>query len=124
MLVVGACRKSAVSIYGLGLPDLGPCINFFSNGRHHTTVLHAVEKIERLRNTDEAIDSLLDVLTATLASQGTPSLVSATSSAHSGLIDAVALRVIQRLKELPMSDDMKIQAAAITEGSLSGASNR
>jgi hypothetical protein len=32
-------------------------IGRFYNGRHHTTVLHAVEKIENLRRTDEAVDA-------------------------------------------------------------------
>jgi len=120
------CLSRQVAMYlakhvaGWSLPKIGR----FYNGRHHTTVLHAVEKIERLRKTDETINSLLDVLTATLASEGKPSLVSASSSAHSELIDAVAVRVIQRLKELPMGDETKIQAAAITERPVSGASNR
>jgi hypothetical protein len=39
-------------------------IGRFYNGRHHTTVLHAIEKIERLRRMDEAADALVDVLTA------------------------------------------------------------
>ena len=33
-------------------------IGRFYNGRHHTTVLHAIEKIESLRRTDEAVDAL------------------------------------------------------------------
>ena len=39
----------------------------FHNGRHHTTVLHAIAKIERLRQTDETLDALLEVLTAALS---------------------------------------------------------
>jgi chromosomal replication initiator protein len=42
-------------------------IGRFYNGRHHTTVLHAIEKIERLRRTDEKVDALVDVLTAALS---------------------------------------------------------
>ncbi len=38
-------------------------IGRFYNGRHHTTVLHAVQKIERLRQTDESVDALIEVLT-------------------------------------------------------------
>lgn len=41
-------------------------IGRFYNGRHHTTVLHAIEKIERLRQTDESLDGLLEVLTVAL----------------------------------------------------------
>jgi len=86
------CLSRQVSMYlakhvaGWNLPKIGR----FYNGRHHTTVLHAVEKIERLRKTDEAIDALLDVLTATLASEGKASLLTPISSAHLELIDAVA----------------------------------
>jgi chromosomal replication initiation ATPase DnaA len=43
-------------------------IGRFYNGRHHTTVLHAIAKIEKLRKTDQAFDAFLDVLTAALAS--------------------------------------------------------
>jgi len=39
----------------------------FYNGRHHTTVLHAIAKIERLRQTDETRDALIEVLTAALS---------------------------------------------------------
>jgi hypothetical protein len=38
-------------------------IGRFYNGRHHTTVLHAIGKVERLRRTDESIDALAEVLT-------------------------------------------------------------
>ena len=37
-------------------------IGRFYNGRHHTTVLHAIEKIERLRETDESLDALIEGL--------------------------------------------------------------
>jgi len=46
-------------------------IGRFYNGRHYTTVLHAIEKIENLRKTDEAVDALVDVLTAALSSEST-----------------------------------------------------
>jgi hypothetical protein len=42
-------------------------IGRFYNGRHHTTVLHAIQKIERLRQTDEAVDALIEVITAELS---------------------------------------------------------
>jgi Bacterial dnaA protein helix-turn-helix len=41
-------------------------IGRFYNGRHHTTVLDAIEKIERLRQTDESLDALIEVITAEL----------------------------------------------------------
>ena len=55
----------AKNVAGWSLPKIGR----FYNGRHHTTVLHAIAKIERLRQTDEAFDSLIDVLMATLTSE-------------------------------------------------------
>jgi chromosomal replication initiator protein len=42
-------------------------IGRFYNGRHHTTVLHSIQKIERLRQTDESVDALIEVLTAELS---------------------------------------------------------
>jgi hypothetical protein len=43
-----------------------PQISRFCNGRHHTTVLAAIRKIERLRYHDESVDALLDMLTSAL----------------------------------------------------------
>jgi hypothetical protein len=74
-------------------------IGRFYNGRHHTTVLHAIAKVERLRKADQAFDALLDVLTATLASEGEARSGQIVSPPRRDLIDAVASRVIQRLKE-------------------------
>src|SRR6266851_9072389 len=42
-------------------------IGRFYNGRHHTTVLHAIQKIKRLRQTDESLDALIEVLTVALS---------------------------------------------------------
>jgi len=42
-------------------------IGKFYNGRHHTTVLHAIGKIEKFRHYDDSVDALLEVLTAELA---------------------------------------------------------
>jgi hypothetical protein len=98
-----SCLSRQVSMYlakhvgGWSLPKIGR----FYNGRHHTTVLHAITKVERLRETDEAFDALIDVLTATLTSETKNFGAGAgVSLAHSELIDAVAVRVIHRLKEL------------------------
>jgi hypothetical protein len=41
-------------------------IGRFYNGRHHTTVLHAIQKIQRLRCEDDSVDALIEVLTAAL----------------------------------------------------------
>ena len=74
-----------------GLSQIGR----FYNGRHYTTVLHAIEKIETLRRTDESIDALLDVLTTALS----PDLQTAASPLpfRSALLEAVAARVIDQL---------------------------
>ena len=64
----GPCFSRQVSMYlakRVGRWSLSQ-IGRFYNGRHHTTVLHAIEKIESLRRTDEAVDALIDVLTAAL----------------------------------------------------------
>jgi chromosomal replication initiation ATPase DnaA len=45
-------------------------IGRFYNGRHHTTVLHAIQKIERLRQRDESLDALIEVITAELSPGG------------------------------------------------------
>jgi hypothetical protein len=83
-------------------------IGKFYNGRHHTTVLHAIEKIEALRNTDETVDALLDVLTAALSPQSNaeartqPASTPVPQAARSLLIDAIASRVMDRLAELQL----------------------
>src|SRR5215469_1309023 len=61
----GPCFSRQVSMYlakrvgRWSLPQNGR----FYNGRHLTTVPHTIEKIERLRRTDETVDALVDVLT-------------------------------------------------------------
>jgi len=73
-------------------------IGRFYNGRHHTTVLHSIAKIERIRQTDETLDALLEVLTAalspTMESQSTQLFNRGSSTA---LIDAVAARVLEQI---------------------------
>ena len=65
----GPCFSPQVSMYlakhvaHWSLSQIGK----FYNGRHHTTVLHAIEKFEALRKTDDAVDALIDVLTAALS---------------------------------------------------------
>ena len=84
-------------------------IGRFYNGRHHTTVLHAVEKIERLRRTDEAVDAFVDVLTAALSPESAcETQRPAEPSSRSLLIEAVASRVIGRLGELRLDSVPKI----------------
>ena len=97
------CFSRQVSMYlakhvgGWSLPRIGR----FYNGRHHTTVLHAVAKIERLRRKDEALDALLDVLASTLNSERAPDeWLRPHPISRSELVDAIASRVIERLTEL------------------------
>ena len=69
-----ACFSRQVSMY-LGRHVGGwstTRIGRFYNGRHHTTVLHAVVKIERLRRSDEPLDALLDVLADALGCEAKP----------------------------------------------------
>ena len=99
----GPCFSRQVSMYlakRVGRWSLSQ-IGRFYNGRHHTTVLHAIEKIENLRKTDEAVDALVDVLTAALSSESTCEAPKpAGPLSRSLLIEAVASRVIDRLGEL------------------------
>jgi len=96
----GPCFSRQISMYlaknvaGWSTTRIGR----FYNGRHHTTVLHAIGKIERLRRTDESIDALIEVLTATL-SPGMEGRVSQRCEPgwSTALIDAVATRVMDRI---------------------------
>jgi hypothetical protein len=107
----GPCFSRQVSMYlanRVGRWSLSQ-IGRFYNGRHHTTVLHAIEKIERLRRTDEAVDALVDVLTAALSAESpceTPKPAGPPSRFL--LIEAVASRVIDRLGELRLDSVPKM----------------
>jgi DnaA-like protein len=96
----GPCFSRQVSMYlaknvaGWSTTRIGR----FYNGRHHTTVLHAIAKIERLRQTDENLDALLEVLTAALS----PSLEGQFTQRFergwsTALIAAVAARVLEQI---------------------------
>jgi Bacterial dnaA protein helix-turn-helix len=61
-------------------------IGRFYNGRHHTTVLHAIGKIERFRKNDELVDALIEVLTAVLSP---PMDSSASGSGQDGTLDRI-----------------------------------
>ena len=62
----GPCFSRQVSMYlaknvgGWSTTRIGR----FYNGRHHTTVLHAIGKIERLRKDDESVDALIEAVAA------------------------------------------------------------
>jgi hypothetical protein len=85
-----------------------PQIGRFYNGRHHTTVLHAIRKIEGLRRADESIDALLEVLTNELAAGAHESVDRFPPSARSALVEAVAIRVIDHLAEIQGENVPKI----------------
>jgi hypothetical protein len=73
-------------------------IGRFYNGRHHTTVLHAIAKIERLRQTDETLDALIEVLTAALSPTMEGQLTRRFERGwNRALIDAVAARVLEQI---------------------------
>jgi hypothetical protein len=76
-------------------------IGRFYNRRHHTTVLHAIEKIERLRQTDESLDALIEVITAELSPATQAGF---TERFHPGwtaiLIDVVADRILKEIRRL------------------------
>jgi len=68
------------------------------NGRHHTTVLHAIQKIEQLRRQDDSVDALLDVLGSPLGQETDFRIcTSAEPKWRDLLVEAVAERVMERL---------------------------
>src|SRR3954464_12508534 len=92
-----ACLSRQVSMYlaknvgGWSTTRIGR----FYNGRHHTTVLHAIEKIERLRQTDESMDALIEVITAELSPRTASCFTEQFREGWTtGLVDTVADRVL------------------------------
>src|SRR5215469_4276290 len=75
-------------------------IGKFYNGRHHTTVFHAVARIEKLRKVDESVDALIEILTDELAAGPHEQLARLPEFTRSAIVEAVAARVINRLAEL------------------------
>jgi chromosomal replication initiation ATPase DnaA len=69
----GECFSRQISMYlakhvgGWSTPQIGR----FYNGRHHTTVLYAIEKIARLRIQEPSVDALLEVLIGDLRPSAT-----------------------------------------------------
>ncbi len=96
-----ACLSRQVSMYlaknvaGLSTTKIGR----FYNGRHHTTVLHAIEKIAHLRQTDESLDALIEMITAELT-LGTEDCFTERFRPQwsTALIDAVAERVLTEIR--------------------------
>jgi hypothetical protein len=99
----GPCFSRQISMYlakhvaGWSTTRIGR----FYNGRHHSTVLHAIAKVERLRGTDESIDALIEVLTVAVSPNvGQRAVERFQSGDSSVLIEAIAARVIDRLLQL------------------------
>jgi hypothetical protein len=80
-------------------------IGRFYNGRHHTTGLHGIRKVEQLRAADDSVDALVEVLIATLRSEPRQSLGVAPSDWQALLVETVTRRVLQRLAQFQPSAD-------------------
>jgi hypothetical protein len=96
----GACFSRQVAMYlaknvaGWSTTRIGR----FYNGRHHTTVLHAIGKIERLRQTDETLDALIEILTMALSPTMDGDFTRRIKRGWStAVIDAVAARVLEQI---------------------------
>ena len=98
-----ACLSRQVSMY-LAKTVVGwstTKIGRFYNGRHHTTVLHAIEKIEHLRQTDESLDALIEVITAELSPETEGCFTERFQHGRTtALIDAVADRVLKEIRRV------------------------
>ena len=99
----GPCFSRQISMYlakhvgGWSMVKIGR----FYNGRHHTTVLHAIQKVQRLRCEDDSVDALIEVLTAALREDA--GVVADQVKAvpwSADLIENVTVRVLSRLAEL------------------------
>jgi chromosomal replication initiator protein len=95
----GPCFSRQVSMYlaknvaGWSTTRIGR----FYNGRHHTTVLHAIVKIQNLRDTDESIDALLEVLTAALSPAMEGRSAQSFERGWSTALYAMAARVLEQI---------------------------
>lgn len=91
-------------------------IGRFYNGRHHTIVLRAIEKIERLRQSDESLDALIEVITAEL-SPGTEGCFTERfqPSWTTALIDVVANRVLKEVRRLSLTTEGKLERPLASE---------
>ena len=99
----GPCFSRQISMYlakhvgGWSMVKIGR----FYNGRHHTTVLHAIQKVQRLRCEDESVDALIEVLTAALREDAGMNAGQDNSVTwRAELVETVAARVLDRLAEL------------------------
>jgi hypothetical protein len=92
--MIGPRDEASIPVIGYYATPIGR----FYNGRHHTTVLHAITKIERLRQTDETLDALIELLTAALSPAMDGQLTQRFERRwNTALIDAVAARVLEQI---------------------------
>ena len=95
----GECFSRQISMYlakhvgGWSTPQIGR----FYNGRHHTTVLYAIEKVERLRKQEPSVDALLELLSGDLGPAGGYDSPSRALPWSNNFIDALADRILHRL---------------------------
>jgi hypothetical protein len=93
------CFSRQVSMYlakhvgGWSTPQIGR----FYNGRHHTTVLYAIEKIGRMRDQDPSVDALLEILSGYLMPAGPCNSLPRPQAWSNTLLDALAERIQRRL---------------------------
>ncbi len=103
----GPCFSRHISMYlakhvgGWSMVKIGR----FFNGRHHTTVLHAIKKVEQLRTIDESVDALVEVLIATLRDEvPRPSVQDPPVGWANAFIETITERVLHRLAERHLGD--------------------
>ena len=102
----GECFSRQISMYlakhvgGWSTPQIGR----FYNGRHHSTVLHAIEKVARLRIQEPSVDALLEVLIGDLRPTATCSSSSRPLAYSNDFMDTVVDRVLNRLMSGPVLD--------------------
>lgn len=95
----GECFSRQISMYlakhvgGWSTPQIGR----FYNGRHHTTVLYAIEKVERLRKQEPSVDALLEVLSGDLRPAAACDSPSRPLAWSNNFIDALVDRILHRL---------------------------
>jgi Bacterial dnaA protein helix-turn-helix len=118
----GECFSRQISMYlakhvgGWSTPQIGR----FYNGRHHTTVLYAIEKIERLRNQDPSVDALLEVILGDLRQSASEGPAAGPLAWSREFIEALADRVLHRLmsgKRLPLGVDDLLENFSSNRGS-------
>ena len=95
----GECFSRQISMYlakhvgGWSTPQIGR----FYNGRHHTTVLYAIEKISRMRDQEPSVDALLEVLSGDLRPAGACESPLRPATWSNSFMDALVDRILHRL---------------------------